>query len=191
MLKRSLPSPAMIVACLALFIALGGTGYAATHLRSHGRHALSSKAKRGPRGKRGPAGPAGPAGPQGAQGEKGVPGPVGPRGAPGPQGGEAAATAALNRANEAFALAQQKIAGFVEAAALAPQETGTRDVVAQCPPGSIVTGGGYGIAGNDRVHADVVQSEPEHETGWHVRADQAGSGSNWTLTAWADCSVVN
>jgi len=70
-IKRSIPSPAMVIACLSLFVAMGGTGYAATQLASGNEGAVASKAKkgkRGPRGKRGPTGPAGPAGPAGAPG---------------------------------------------------------------------------------------------------------------------------
>jgi hypothetical protein len=60
------PSPSMIVACLALFVALGGTGIAAS------RYVISSTAQIRPsvlkslRGRRGPTGPRGPAGPAGA-----------------------------------------------------------------------------------------------------------------------------
>ena len=101
------PSPAMIVACLALLVALSGTGYAVTKLPadSVGRAQLrdnavsnakiadsavtSEKVRNGtllkrdfvpgqlPRGPRGLRGPAGPAGPTGAAG------PVGAVGAPG------------------------------------------------------------------------------------------------------------
>ena len=101
------PSPALIVACLALLVALTGTGYAVTQLppNSVGRAQLrddavtnakiadnavtSEKVRNGtllkrdfvpgqlPRGARGPVGPAGPAGPAGPGG------PAGPAGAPG------------------------------------------------------------------------------------------------------------
>jgi uncharacterized membrane protein len=33
-----LPSPAMIVACIALFVALGGSGYAATQIGHSAKH---------------------------------------------------------------------------------------------------------------------------------------------------------
>jgi hypothetical protein len=72
MTKRPLPSPAMVVACLALFAAMGGTGYAATQLGGNEGQATASKkgkVKRGPRGKRGRVGAqgaVGPAGPPGA-----------------------------------------------------------------------------------------------------------------------------
>ncbi len=66
------PSPALVIACLALFMALGGTGYAATQLpSSKGQATASSAGKRGPRGFRGRRGPRGP------QGLQGVPGPAG------------------------------------------------------------------------------------------------------------------
>jgi hypothetical protein len=77
-------SPAMIVACLALLVALGGTSIAAVKVlvprNSVGTnqvidHSLLAKdfrtPPRGPVGPRGPAGPAGPAGAAGAAGPKG------------------------------------------------------------------------------------------------------------------------
>ena len=89
-LSRYRPSPAMVVAVVALFVALGGTGYAASRATSskhgHGRHLSKGHGARGARGPQGPAGPQGPIGPTGAQG---VPGPRGPAGQPGeigPQG---------------------------------------------------------------------------------------------------------
>jgi hypothetical protein len=86
------PSPAMTVAVLALFIAIGGTGYAALKLPKNSvgtkqlkHNAVSSskvknrsllakdfKAGQLPRGSQGAAGPAGPTGPQGPQGADGL-----------------------------------------------------------------------------------------------------------------------
>ena len=76
---KRLPSPAMVVACLALFVAMGGTGYAATQFSTDpGKAAISKKhkVKRGPRGRRGPAGAQGPAGAAGAAGAKGATGAI-------------------------------------------------------------------------------------------------------------------
>ncbi len=71
-MKRGYPSPALIVACLALFVALGGTGYAATQLSPGQNRATTSKgAKRGPRGARGPRGIQGIPGTPGAAGKPG------------------------------------------------------------------------------------------------------------------------
>ena len=74
----------MVIACLALLLALGGTGYAATKLPRNSVTTVQVKDfsllardfKRGqlPRGAVGPAGPAGPAGPQGPAGPAGTSG---------------------------------------------------------------------------------------------------------------------
>src|SRR5881392_3661004 len=79
LLRRFKPSPAMVVASLALLIALGGTSYAAiqalprnsvTTVQVKDFSLLGRDFKRGqiPAGPVGPAGPAGPAGPQGPAG---------------------------------------------------------------------------------------------------------------------------
>jgi hypothetical protein len=93
-----LPSPAMGVAVAALFVALGGTGYAAGNLGGHSHRATTTKASSDKRADSaqissffnshkaslvGPAGPAGPAGAKGATGASGPPGNTGPPGAPG------------------------------------------------------------------------------------------------------------
>jgi hypothetical protein len=82
MLRTFRPSPAMVVACTALLIALGGTGYAAlrlppnsvTTVQVKNGSLLAKDFKRGqlPRGIAGPVGPAGPAGPQGPAGPSGA-----------------------------------------------------------------------------------------------------------------------
>src|SRR5438132_1317476 len=71
-IRMGLPSPALAVACVALLVALGGTGYAAvtlprnsvTTVQVKDFSLLSHDFKRGqlPAGPQGPAGPAGPAG---------------------------------------------------------------------------------------------------------------------------------
>jgi hypothetical protein len=82
------PSPAMIVACIALAVALGGVGYAATVLPANSVGALqlkpnavnSSKVLNRSllrvdfRANQIPAGPAGAAGPKGDKGDPGAPG---------------------------------------------------------------------------------------------------------------------
>ncbi|HEX5713703.1 MAG TPA: hypothetical protein VFX85_10355 [Solirubrobacterales bacterium] len=89
MLKRSLPSPALVIACLALFVALGGTGYAATQLsEGQGQASASKKAKQGPRGPKGPKGAKGAKGAPGEKGETGLPGQRGTAGANGTNGAQ-------------------------------------------------------------------------------------------------------
>ena len=80
MLKRSLPSPALVIACLALFVALGGTGYAATQLAEGQGQASASK-----KGEAGPARAEG-EGPKGAKGTPGTAGATGQTGLPGQRG---------------------------------------------------------------------------------------------------------
>lgn len=80
----SKPSPAMLVALLALFVALGGTGYAALSITGKDvkNSSLTGKdvknkslTKKDFKGSvRGPAGPTGPQGVEGPQGPKGDPG---------------------------------------------------------------------------------------------------------------------
>ena len=92
-----LPSPAMVVACIALTVALGGVSYAATVLPkdSVGAAQLKKSAVTGAKVKNGSLQsadfkpgqlPAGPQGPKGDRGEPGTPGPQGDRGEPGPPG---------------------------------------------------------------------------------------------------------
>src|SRR4051812_2879741 len=80
--KRFVPSPSMMIACFALLVVLGGTGYAAvqalprnsvTSVQVKDRSLLARDFRAGqlPRGATGPAGPAGPAGPQGPAGPAG------------------------------------------------------------------------------------------------------------------------
>jgi hypothetical protein len=108
-----------VIGYLALFVALGGTGYAAVQLpagsvgarqlrnhavitdkladgavdsskvRAHSLLARDFKTGQLPQGPVGPSGPAGPASAQGAKGDTGVPGPPGPKGDTGPPGSNA------------------------------------------------------------------------------------------------------
>ncbi|MDX6413972.1 MAG: hypothetical protein QOH23_1382 [Gaiellaceae bacterium] len=78
-LKSLRPSPAMVIACVALLLVLGGTGYAASQalprnsvtsvqVKDHSLLARDFKAGQLPRGAAGPPGPAGPQGPAGPAG---------------------------------------------------------------------------------------------------------------------------
>jgi hypothetical protein len=104
--RRMLPRPSTVLALVALAVALGGTGYAATLLPAgsvgtaqlKNGAVISSKVKDGslraadfapgelPAGAQGPQGPAGSAGPQGSAGPAGPQGPKGDTGASGSQG---------------------------------------------------------------------------------------------------------
>jgi hypothetical protein len=97
MLKIRRPSPAMVVALLALGVSLGGTSYAAVQLSKgnvKSRHiaanaVTSGKVRDGSLRSRDFAAnqlPAGPQGVQGLRGPQGAPGVAGPKGDPGPRG---------------------------------------------------------------------------------------------------------
>jgi len=99
MLKRFIPSPAMLIALIALLAGLGGTAVAASLITGAQVKNSSltgtdvkdkSLTKRDFRGSvRGPAGPQGaqgPQGPQGPQGDRGAQGATGPQGTQGTQG---------------------------------------------------------------------------------------------------------
>jgi hypothetical protein len=164
---------ANVTATIALFIAVGGTSYAAVQLprnsvgsaqlragvvdsskvkdRSLRTADLSVAARNFLKGQRGPAGPAGPQGPAGAGGAGGSAGPT------------------LNFAAATGAVA----AGEVTSA------------TASCAPGQRVTGGGVRIdSGGDSA---VRESYPNlNNTAWTVRVgndDVAGGPFNYTVFA--------
>jgi len=163
------PSPASIIASLALFLALGGTAAATSHYlitsTSQIKPSVLSKLK----GRRGAIGPAGPAGPQGRGGPQGLEGPTGPSGATGAQG--------LPGPSELSALAI--VRGAVSK--VSNLETGT--TTATCPAGShVISGSSYtGLA----TRAYEVMSE-DHQS-WIVGVVNV-SGVNVDIQAFAYCA---
>ena len=85
MRKFVTPSPALLIAMIALFVALGGTGYAASQVAG-GDHAVTAQKTKASHGLRGPRGFRGPQGPRGLRGPQGSQGPQGPQGSTGTQG---------------------------------------------------------------------------------------------------------
>ena len=167
-----LPSPAMLVACLALVVALGGTGYAAlvrVPWNSVGTAQLmanavvSSKVKDGSlltsdfKAGQLPAGP---------------PGPKGDTGDPGPPG----------------------LSGYQIVMGRSVQTNSTYNSVSMdCPPGKKAIGGGGGTGGGI-VPGDgpyITDSFPSVEgTGWLVQTARATSGYS-TLVGFVICASVS
>jgi len=91
-MRKRRPSVTTVIACLALFFALGGTAIAARQYLITSTDQIKPsvleklKGKEGPPGPDGPQGPVGPAGPAGAAGSVGETGSVGPRGLTGETG---------------------------------------------------------------------------------------------------------
>jgi collagen triple helix repeat protein len=130
------PSPSMIVAVIALFVALGGTGYAALTLPKDSigskqlkdnavdssnveNHSLLSKDFQSgqlPDGPQGAQGPQGEQGPQGAQGIQGERGEKGDRGLPGANGSARAygviASNGTVVASKSKGITAEKLSGF-------------------------------------------------------------------------------
>jgi hypothetical protein len=89
MLKLHRPSPALVIGCLALFVAASGGAWAATSTVTGARATTGTPGKSHP--KRGPRGPRGFRGRQGSAGHAGVQGPAGPKGLAGTPGTPGAA----------------------------------------------------------------------------------------------------
>jgi len=83
-------SPGTVIACIALFFALGGTAIAAHHYLITSTSEIKPSVLNALRGKAGDAGPGGPQGSQGPTGPQGSPGVEGPPGAPGTSGTQGA-----------------------------------------------------------------------------------------------------
>jgi hypothetical protein len=190
----------MVVACMALFVCLGGTGYAATRLQAGGHQATLSSAKKHKRHR----GPTGPVGPQGLQGLPGAPGAVGPAGARGPAGadgargqqgiigGEATAQDALAQAKNALSTANGKFGRLMAVPSqFSPTSGLTRTGLASCDAsgGQIIGGGFEFTSGGGPSNSAVIASEPKGN-GWEVvAAANSPNASGWAVRAWAMCVV--
>jgi hypothetical protein len=183
LLRRFKLSPATVIACIALAIALGGTSYAAvtvlprnsvTTVQVKDFSLLSRDFKRGqiPTGPRGPAGAQGTAGPTGPAG---LPGPIGPPGPVGPAGttnvkwalvkGDATVITQSGGITVTSHSAGTYILDFssgaintkliVASPAQAGGDTGARGAVSAGPCGGTPEGG-VCSAGNDTFHVRVL-----------------------------------
>jgi Collagen triple helix repeat (20 copies) len=161
---RRLPSPALAIACLALFFALGGTGYAVTH-PPLAKSAKAPKAK-----KRGLRGRPGRPGPNGAEGPAGERGPVGPQGEPGPQGppgGESElAPLALAKANQLMRTGLQSVIVFTTERDFPRRPDPPQTMELSCPADGVLTGGGFADPTGHEKFA-IRENAPEGNT-WVV-----------------------
>ena len=198
-LRGAKPSPATVIACIALLISLTGTSVAAVSQLGRGtvgtpqlknNAVTSKKVKNGsllkgdfkagqlPAGARGPAGPGGPTGPTGPTGPAGAVGPAGPTGATGATGATGPAGATNVR---------------VRATASTPIPAGASVFIdADCLPGERATGGGATNVNAAGVY--LKQSYPQPfgngatPVGWSVTY-QNTSGVAASGIAYAICAA--
>ena len=134
----------------------------------------------GPVGQVGPIGPVGPVGPQGLQGERGLQGEQGLQGLPGQQGVQGIQGPA-------------GISGLEVVQVNGPTQVAARiDVLAECPAGKSVLGGGFQMAG-DSSNMGVVVNAPFGLRGWAVTVvtnDYPNSRSGWSVQVFAICAYV-
>ena len=204
---RHRPSSAMVIACVALSIALGGSAYATVtvtgkHIKdgtvtgrdvknaSLGTGKLSTKAINLLAGQRGPAGP---------QGDKGEPGLVGPTGATGPNGatgpagakGETGPAGAQGAPGPAGPRGPSGISGWeyvTKGASISPGLWGY--LVVDCPAGKKALGGGVTSGGPVVAAVSVMESGPAGAaTGWLASVRNNGNVTT-TEYVWAICAYV-
>lgn len=174
---RRRPSAGFVLAIVALFVALGGSSYAAVSVlprASVGTPQLKQSAvnsKKVQDGsllvkdfKQGQL-PAGPQGPQGPQGEPGQQGPQGPQGVPGPQG--APGISALQ---------------IVDGPSISVDPGRTSDQTVTCPGGKKAISGGYTTGSSSGV--TLNRTSPLTTTSWYVRiTNTTGVSKNWNAEA--------
>ena len=179
---------ANVTSVVALFVALGGTSYAAITVTGKSvvngsltgkdvkRESLGSRHVKGLvardfKGRRFPRGPVGPAGAAGAPGAAGAQGPPGPQGVQGAQGqtgptGPAGATSVTTRSS---ALVTRAASGGVP---------GTIQATATCLAGETATGGGFSIGNSGINDDDQVRYSNREGLGHRVIVDDwAGDGA--------------
>jgi hypothetical protein len=185
---RGRPSPALVVSIVALFVALGGTGYAAFGLPkdSVGSRQLKAGAVtpskvanstirlfKGQKGVTGVRGLKGDAGVQGLKGDTGA------QGVQGPAGTNAATHAVVRTAT----------------ASVPDNDTGL--TLAHCNPGEVAVGGGGSFANTDPSAKEAIQrtgplagsliaTAGATADGWFVRGYNTSGAPN-DLTAYAIC----
>ena len=171
MLTRRAPSPALVIASLALLVALAGTGVAAVSAlprASVGTAQLKSNAVTSAKVRNGTLLRADfrpgqvPRGPTGARGPQGPPGPPG--------------IAALERVD-----------------ALTPASSvNSKTISAVCPSGKRVIGGGARVTGAGAVRVSIDEAYPDSDgTKFNgVAREVVSTGATWALQVYAMCAVV-
>lgn len=173
--RLSLPSPALVLASIALAIALGGTSYAAVVLpkNSVGHAQLRTGAVTSLKVRDGSlrALDLAPAARRALTGQQGAQGPQGPQGVPGLAGLE------IVQASSSFSSSPE------------------RTLVVDCPAGKRLVGGGAGAWGRAMIsiprEVALTASHPLDEDSWLAAAQEiAATETEWFLRASAVCAAT-
>jgi Collagen triple helix repeat (20 copies) len=191
---------ANIMSTLAVFVALGGSSYAAISVtgkqikdntvtgRDVRNGSVGSKDVRdssllsrdfkpgqlpaGPQGPGGPQGRAGPQGPAGPAGPAGDPGPQGPAGAQGPPGSPGISGLGVVSAESAYDSSFSKTA------------------TATCPIGKRVLGAGYEVIAVGEVVVESIRFPSSTSVAIDAYEAPPGYDLNWKVIAHAKCAYV-
>jgi hypothetical protein len=160
------PSPALVVASVALFFSLGGVGLAASHYLITSTSQIKPSVLRELRGAKGPPGPQGPAGLQGATGSVGTAGSLNP------------ATVTTVVGNDAVMCV------------LGGGNCDVGESTATCPAGDIVLGGGWIPEDNlPPVSATVGYNAAASATAWSVIMANDTTAVGADFAAFAVCAA--
>jgi hypothetical protein len=193
MRRFRVPSPALAVAMLALFVAVGGTATAAGVLITSSKQIkagaidasdISAKARSQLTGAAGAPGERGAAGATGAPGATGVIGPAGAIGLAGAIGATGAAGPKGDKGEKGDPGVSGSNAVVRESPSAPVPATGTTivPVTAQCLPGERATGGGYDVSGAGEFGTIAVDSQPTGPAaapnGWTVKVNNVTALAN-------------
>jgi len=210
------PSPATVMAFLALVFAMGGFAVAAnqsaktkkTQIRAcyakktgelrvvKGKKKCAKGEKRLAWNKRGRRGGVGPAGPPGARGERGQTGPTGPAGENALTDGSVETADLADGAVTAdkidpSALTDQALGLQIVTSETPDNGTSPKSTGVNCPGDKQLVGGGGGaydgLAPMTGGTVAITYSGPSIGDGWYVSAYETGGTPTWALWAWAIC----
>jgi hypothetical protein len=170
------PTPATVIALVALFFSLAGTAFASRYLITSAAQIKPSVLAK----LRGPAGPVGPAGAAGPAGARGAVGPEGPRGAQGPPGpkGESGLSVPLSSLT--------KVESTEASYAFEPSLGAYQAIaIALCPEGQTAISGGMYTRGVPFATLSLATSSG---TGWGVATLMNLPSPGDTIAAVAYCA---
>lgn len=165
------PSPATIIASVALFFSLGGVSLAASKYIITSKGQIKPSVVKQLRGEQGPAGAQGPTGPAGAAGVAGA-------------AGAAGAAGSFNPASVTTVVGNDAVM-----CALGGGSCEVGSSVATCPAGDVVLSGGW--LGEDSlppVSATVAFNEAQSTSAWEVIMANDDSGGGADFAAFAVCA---